>query len=199
MEKAQLIVGIVRGTHGFSGEVKVESTSGEYEHLLKLKEVTLLRGTEQRAIKVESSSLGSSVAYVKFAGIDSDLEAKKYNGWEILVPRKYCKPLEKDEWYIEDLKNCSLVWLGNDDLASLNAPDKRESAIVGTITDVLEGGGGYLLEVSISESCKCIAEELKFTEEGKNRSVLIPFNNTFIGKVDVKNDTVQLMHLWILE
>lgn len=180
MEKAQLVVGFIRGTHGFSGECKVESTSGEYEHLLKLKEVTLRQGDLQREAKVESVSLGNAIAYVKFVGIDSDTEIQKYNRWQILVPRKYCKPLKKDEWYIEDLRNCSLVYENKDDPATLDAP-----TVVGTITDVLEGGGGYLLEVSLSESC--------------DRKVLVPFRNEFIGKVDIKNGTVQLMHLWILE
>lgn len=180
MEKAQLIVGFIRGTHGFSGECKVESTSGEYEHLLKLKEVTLKHGDEEREAKVESVSLGNAVAYVKFQGIDSDKDVLRYNKWSISVPRKYCKPLAKDEWYIEDLRNCTLIYKGDDEPATLDAP--RE---LGTITDVLEGGGGYLLEVSLSESC--------------DRKVLIPFRDQFIGKVDIKNGTVQLMHLWILE
>ena len=72
MEKAQLVVGFIRGTHGFSGECKVESASGEYEHLLDLKEVTLVQGEQSREAKVESVSLGNAVAYVKFVGIDSD-------------------------------------------------------------------------------------------------------------------------------
>ena len=180
MEKAQLVVGFIRGTHGFSGECKVESASGEYEHLLDLKEVTLVHGDEHRETKVESVSLGHAVAYVKFAGIDSDTDLRKYSGWEILADRKYCKPLKKDEWYIADLLNCSLVYEGKDDPATSVAP-----RTVGTITDVMEGGGGNLLEVSLAESC--------------DRKVLVPFNNEFIGKVDVKNKTVQLMHLWILE
>ena len=195
MEKAQLIVGFIRGSHGYSGECKVESASGEYEHLLKLKEVTLQHGNETKETKVESVSLGCNTAYVKFVGIDSDEDIRKYNRWEILVPRKYCKPLKKDEWYIEDLRNCSLVYEGKGDSASLNAP----AQVVGTVTDVLEGGAGYLLEVSISESCNCISEELKKTSSGKLRTVLIPFNNEHVGKVDVKKGTIQLMHLWILE
>ena len=195
MEKAQLIVGFIRGSHGYSGECKVESASGEYEHLLNLKEVTLQHGNEKKETKVESVSLGCNTAYVKFAGINSDEDIRKYNRWEIVVPRKYCKPLKKDEWYIEDLRNCSLIYEGNDDSASLNAP----AQVVGTVTDVLEGGAGYLLEVSISESCNCISEELKRTSSGKPRTVLIPFNNEHVGKVDVKKGTIQLMHLWILE
>ena len=180
MEKAQLVVGFIRGVHGFSGESKVESASGEYEHLLKLKEVTLQHGELKKETTVEAVSLGHAVAYIKFAGIDSDTELKKYSGWEILAERKYCKPLNKDEWYIADLINCSLVYEGKDDPATSVAPK-----VVGTITDVLEGGGGNLLEVSLAESC--------------DRKVLVPFNKEFIGKVDMKNKTVQLMHLWILE
>ena len=195
MEKAQLIVGFIRGSHGYSGECKVESASGEYEHLLNLKEVTLQHGNEKKETKVESVSLGCNTAYVKFAGINSDEDIRKYNRWEIVVPRKYCKPLKKDEWYIEDLRNCSLIYEEKGDSASLNAP----AQVVGTITDVLEGGAGYLLEVSISESCNCISEELKKTSSGKPSTVLIPFNNEHVGKVDVKKGTIQLMHLWILE
>lgn len=195
MEKAQLIVGFIRGSHGYSGECKVESASGEYEHLLNLKEVTLQHGNEKKETKVESVSLGCNTAYVKFAGINSDEDIRKYNRWEIVVPRKYCKPLKKDEWYIEDLRNCSLIYEEKGDSASLNAP----AQVVGKITDVLEGGAGYLLEVSISESCNCISEELKKTSSGKPRTVLIPFNNEHVGKVDVKKGTIQLMHLWILE
>ena len=187
MEKAQLIVGFIRGSHGYSGESKVESSSGEYEHLAKLQEVTLRHGEQIKETKVESVSLGHAVAYVKFAGIDSDSDLRKYTGWEILADRKYCKPLKKDEWYIEDLRACSLVYEGKDAPATLIAPDGKlkGQAVVGTITDVLEGGGGNLLEVSLAESC--------------DRKVLVPFNKEFIGKVDIKNKTVQLMHLWILE
>lgn len=179
MKKAQLVVGFIRGMHGFSGECKVESTSGEYGHFLNLKEVTLKLGDSEREAKVESVSLGNNIAYVKFEGINSDSDILKYNRYEILVPRKYCKPLKKDEWYIEDLRNCSLVY------EEKNGPALDAPKILGTITDVLEGGAGYLLEVSLSDSC--------------NRKVLVPFNEEFIGKVDIKNETVQLMHLWILE
>ena len=48
MEKERLVVGFIRGSHGFEGESKVESASGEYEHLLDLKEVTLVHGDEHR-------------------------------------------------------------------------------------------------------------------------------------------------------
>ncbi|MCQ2577056.1 MAG: ribosome maturation factor RimM [Treponema sp.] len=195
MEEKQLVVGFVRGSHGVTGECRVESASGDYEHLLKLKEVTLRHFDETRTCKVESTGGGSQTVYIKFAGIDSPEEIKKFNGWEILVPRKYAHPLKKDEWYIEDLKTCDLVYQGDGKVSAESAAP----AVVGTITDVLEGGAGYLLEVSLSESCDLLANEVKFTAEGKTRKVLVPFVNEHVGKVDIKNKTVQLMHLWILE
>ena len=195
MEEKQLVVGFVRGSHGVTGECRVESASGDYEHLLKLKEVTLRHFDETRICKVEATGGGSQTVYMKFAGIDSPEEIKRFNGWEILVPRKYAHPLKKDEWYIEDLKTCDLVYQGDKKVSAESAAP----AVVGTITDVLEGGAGYLLEVSLSESCNLLAKEVKFTSEGKTRKVLVPFVNEHVGKVDIKNKTVQLMHLWILE
>lgn len=195
MKKEQLVVGFVRGPHGFQGECKIESASGNYEHLLELKEVTLRHKDAEKAVKVESAFGGSNVVYLKFKGIDSDEEIRKYNGFEIVVPRKYAQPLQKNEWYIEDLKGCSLIWDGS----KVSEASASPAESVGTITDVLEGGVGYLLQVSLSESCTCIDDNIKYDASGKTRTVLVPFVNEHVGKVDIDNQTVQLMHLWILE
>ena len=55
---------------------------------------------------------------------------------------------------------------------------------MGNITDVVEGGGGFLLEVS---------------EAATGKSVYIPFRSEFIGAVDIQRKQVELMHRWILE
>ncbi|MCR5289708.1 MAG: ribosome maturation factor RimM [Treponema sp.] len=184
----KLTVGFVRGAHGVTGEFKVESASGEYEHIAVLEEVTLRRNDVEKLCKVEYAEPASGTLYMKLVGIDSPEDVRKYTGWEIVVPRKYAAPLAKGEWYIEDLRHCSLINgdKSKDGLAAKTAPAQQ----VGTITDVLEGGGGYLLEVSLSEGVD---------DSGSNRTVLVPFNKEFIGKVDVKHGTIELMHLWILE
>ena len=110
------------------------------------------------------------------------------------VPRKYAHRLQKNEWYIEDLNGCSLIWSG-DGTADGSAPAQT----VGTITDVLEGGTGHLLEVSLSESCTVLADDVKRTASGKMRKVFVPLSLEHIKNVDIKNKTIQLMHLWILE
>ena len=49
--------------------------------------------------------------------------------------------------------------------------------------------------MKFSDNAKCVENGEKRT----TRKVIVPFNEQFIGKVDVKNGTIQLMHLWILE
>ena len=55
------------------------------------------------------------------------------------------------------------------------------------------------MEVVLSESCSLLDDSVKKTSSGKPRTVLVPFNDTHVGKVDVEGKTVQLTHLWILE
>ena len=171
-----LITGRIRGTFGLEGFLKIESCSGEYEHFLNLKEVKLQfpskEPEEQRpeaSYQVEECVVRSADALLKLRGIDSPEAAKKLHGADILVPRDMACPLERGEFYINDLCNSVLVYKGNS---------------VGTIADVVEGGGGFLLEVS---------------EAATGRTVYVPFRSQFIGKINIPAKQVELMHRWILE
>ena len=199
-EKEQLLViGIIRGTHGLTGKFKVESTSGECEHFFDLDEVTLRKDTIEKTYKVESVEGNVNSLIMKCAGINSPEDAKKLSGSEILVPRNKACPLNEGEFYVEDLKQCKLVYLPNEKKpAKLSGlAENTESAIIaGTITDVLEGGAGKLLEVELSESLNIASDS---TDKSKPKRVLVPFKKEFIGTVDIKDKVIQLMHLWILE
>ncbi|MCR5698994.1 MAG: ribosome maturation factor RimM [Treponemataceae bacterium] len=196
--KAKLVIGIIRGSHGLTGKFKVESTSGECEHFFKLEEVTVKNDSIEKDFKVESVEGNSNSLLMKLEGINSPEEAKKFQGSEILVPRDKASPLKKGEFYVEDLKQCKLVYFSdenssNEKSAKKGLAAKSETAIeAGIITDVLEGGSGKLLEVELSERVKAMSDSA-------DKRVLVPFNNEFIGTVDLNDKVVQLMHLWILE
>ncbi|MDE6720462.1 MAG: ribosome maturation factor RimM [Treponemataceae bacterium] len=197
-----LTVGFVRGSHGLTGEVRVESASGRYEHIAALKEVTLVQKGISAKYAVENARVAGNVLYVKFAGVDSPEAAKKLNGAALQTSRENACPLKEGEWYVEDLKKCSLVYFGEENgLGNDVAPtdDIRSRSVVGSITDVLEGGAGELLEVLLSEDCDVLKEEVKLNANKRPRTVYVPFNETHVGKVDIPNKSVQLMHLWILE
>jgi 16S rRNA processing protein RimM len=198
-EEQKLVIGIIRGTHGLEGKFKVESTSGECEHFFDLDEVTLRIGTIEKTVKVESIEGNVNSLIMKCAGINSPEDAKKLSGSEILVPRNKACPLNEGEFYVEDLKQCKLVYLPNEKKpAKLSGlAENTESAIfAGTITDVLEGGAGKLLEVELSESLNIASDS---TDKSKPKRVLVPFKKEFIGTVDIKDKVIQLMHLWMLE
>ena len=193
----QFVVGIVRGTHGITGEFKVESTSGEYGHFADMEEVTLTDGTERKSYSVEYTKEAAATLYMKLSGINTPEEAAKFNRWQIVVPRKNAHPLQKDEWYIEDLKGCS-VWY-KDVTAGSTAPGMSDEDIIGTVTNVMEGGSGYLVEILLSESCRFLANDVKYTKNGEIRKVFVPLSYRFLNEIDVENKRMQLMHLWILE
>lgn len=195
------MVGIIRGTHGLAGNCKVESTSGEFQHFTGMKDVVLRKNGIETKRTIEKVSIGGGILYIKFSGINSPEEAKKLSGSEIVVSREFACPCGKDEYYVEDLKQCQLVYTSGSakGMAEKSAATTAEPVVVGTITDVLEGGAGDLLEVVLSESCSLLSQELRTTSSGKPRKVLVPFKKEFIGTVDTKNKQVQLMHLWILE
>lgn len=195
------MVGIIRGTHGLAGNCKVESTSGEFQHFTGMKDVVLRKNGVETKRTIEKVSIGGGILYIKFSGINSPEEAKKLSGSEIVVSREFACPCGKDEYYVEDLKQCQLVYTSGSakGMAEKSATTTAEPVVVGTITDVLEGGAGDLFEVVLSESCSLLSQELRTTSSGKPRKVLVPFKKEFIGTVDTKNKKVQLMHLWILE
>ena len=192
----RFVVGIVRGTHGITGEFKVESTSGEYAHFADMEEVTLTDGNVEKVFQVEYTQEAATTLYMKLEGINTPEDAAKFNRWQIVVPRKNAHPLQENEWYIEDLKGCS-VWY--DETAGKTAPVAFEESVIGTVTNVTEGGSGYLVEILLSENCKFLSDDVKHTKSGKMRTVYVPFKNEFIGTVDVDGKKMQLMHLWILE
>lgn len=201
MEKAaNLVIGIIRGSHGLAGKFKVESTSGETDHFLDLARVTLRKNGTEKEADIESVEVGSSFLIMKCAGIDTPEAVDRFKGAEIVVPRDKACPLYEDEYYVEDLKNCALIYDGESGLKAedgLKADVKPEPLVAGIVTDVLEGGAGDLLEVSLSESMLKLMG--RTDEPEKKRTVLVPFKKEFIGTVDTDNKTMQLMHLWILE
>lgn len=206
----QFVVGFVRGPHGLSGEFKVESASGYFDHFLDMTEVTLRNGKtgESKFFEIEEVDAGDHDLYMKLVGIDSSEDVKKFTRWEIVVPRDMACPLGENEWYVEDLKKCSLIFMPKNEDGL-----EKEPVVVGKITNVMEGGSGDLLEVTLAENCDLLTDAMRYgTDEDGNvlykrkenykpRTVYVPLKGEagFIGKVDIENRMVQLMHLWILE
>ena len=95
----QLTVGFVRGTHGLTGQFKVESASGFYEHIETLKEVTLRHGEQVKTFRVESAEPANQTLYMKLEGINSPEEAKEL----IPVIRESLDRMNREDPWISDI------------------------------------------------------------------------------------------------
>jgi 16S rRNA processing protein RimM len=166
----QFVAGIVGAPFGLKGFVKVKPLSGEIDHLLKLTSVTLRQGEKEWTLAIEESAAIPPAAAIRFADFDSPEAAKALRGAQLLISRKDAAPLQRGEFYIEDLKGLAVL-----------AADSGE--VLGHIADIIEGGGGDLAEIRLNN--------------GETR--LVPFRKEFLTGIDLAKKRVMLQNLWILE
>jgi 16S rRNA processing protein RimM len=132
MPEELLTVGVVTGTHGVGGELKVKSYSGFSEHILVLREALFRKGREEKRLRLDFVRPQPSGVILKITGIETPEQARRFVGYEIWVPRPQAARLLEGEYYAADLCLCS-VWFGEEE--------------IGSVRSVLEGGASDLLEV----------------------------------------------------
>ncbi|MBN2618984.1 MAG: 16S rRNA processing protein RimM [Spirochaetales bacterium] len=165
----QIVVGKIRTSHGVKGDLKVVSSSGEYDHFQNFKTVVLKKGNRSKTYEVESVKGSGSATLLKLKGIDTPEDGKLYAGYDILVDEEFKVPCYEGEYYHTDLVGCNLIF---------------EEKSLATVISVLDGGLNDLLEV---------------TKEIDGNVVLVPFRDEFVGKVDITKKQIELKVDWILE
>jgi 16S rRNA processing protein RimM len=165
----KFIIGLAGAPFGIKGFIKIHPLSGETEHLLKLKSVVVSKDGKEQTLQIEESAPSLPDVIMRFAGITSPEAAKTLNGAQLIVGREQAAPLKKGEFYIEDLKGLPVT------------ADNGEA--IGNIADIIEGGGGELAEIKLSN--------------GEKR--LVPFRKEFFSEINLEKGRVVLQNLWILE
>jgi 16S rRNA processing protein RimM len=187
-----LAVAKLGAPRGLGGFLKLQSYSGEYEHLIGIKKILAAfkvePGTAQpssappnvaspssarrdgmKLLSVRAVQSGDWGASFAFEGYDTPETARVLTGMELFLPRDEACPLKEGEYYIHDLVGLSVFSGG---------------AKVGKVVSVLEGGADPLLEILLS---------------GKAERPLVPFRSTFVGKVDLEAKSLELLAGWLLE
>jgi 16S rRNA processing protein RimM len=181
VDKDFLTIGRLGAPKGVRGDLKLQSYSGEYAHFLKLKEVELRSaeddsiGVAPRRLKLKVLRLddASGSPTIAFEGYPSPEKARELTGLEIVAPRSGAAPLKSNEWYVTDLVGLSLV-----------VSDVK----LATVRSVLEGGSDPWLE-AVMPAAGGNAE----------RTALVPFRKEFIGEVDLKAGTIELLAPYLLD
>lgn len=131
----RIAVGVIRKAHGIRGEASVEPWTDSAGRFAELESVTLVAPDESltRDVRIESVREHGERALVKFAGIDSPEEIQGLQNWTVEIPEDEARALEEDEYFLHDLVGLTLF--------DANGTER------GVVTDVLQGGGGLLLQV----------------------------------------------------
>ena len=165
-------VGIITSLHGVKGAVKVYPTTDEIRRFDRLKKVFFSRDEAGEKIlgqlEISSVQYQKEMVILKFKSVDSAETAEKLKGGSIWIPDDEAIPLAEDEFYIRDFLGAQ-VW--------------REETLYGTVTDILETGANFVLEI----------------EKTTGGSILLPVIHDCILKMDLDQHQIVIRLLEGLE
>ena len=142
-----LQVGVITGTHGLKGEVKVFPMTDDKERFLDLEEVLLDTGDELLELKVEYCKFFKKFVFVKFEGLDDINEVEKYKRCPLLVTRDNAVELEEDEYFVADLLGLTII----DD----------SGVTIGKLENVIETGANDVYEVLTEDGGRILLPAIK--------------------------------------
>ena len=142
-----LQVGIITGTHGLKGEVKVFPTTDDKQRFLDLTDVILENGKEQIPLKVEYCKFFKQFVFVKFEGMDDINDVEQYKRCPLMVTRENAVPLDEDEYFVADLIGLTIV----DD----------SGVTIGTLENVIETGANDVYEVLTPDGGRVLLPAIK--------------------------------------
>ncbi len=158
----QFRVGVITGTHGLKGEVKVLPTTDDPERFLDLEEVVISGRKDRVETRIRSVRFFKKYVLVCFEGMDRIEDVQHLKGAEILIDREDALPLEEGEYFIPDLIGLKVRTL--------------EGEEIGTLTDVLETGANDVFVVS---------------REG-DKDLLLPRIDQCVRKIDLEGGFVEV-------
>lgn len=127
-----LATAVIGSTYGVKGDLKIHPNNPDGSYLKKIKRFILeAQDGSRKPVDVENIRNAGGQLVVKFRGVDTPEEARRFARSVVLVPRSEAFPLREGEVYLADLVGCALVFEG------------KERAKVKSVS---EGAQAWLLE-----------------------------------------------------
>ena len=161
MKADRLQIGVITGTHGVRGLVKVQPVTDDVQRFLELDEVDLVReGEEPQRMKVSSARLHKQHVLIGFEGYEDINLVEPMKGAALYVDRAQAVPLQENEYYFADLIGMRVM-----------KTTEASPELLGELVEVMETGANDVFVVK--------------REDG--RELLIPSIRDCIRDVDVEN------------
>ncbi len=162
----ELLVGIIAGTHGIRGLVKVAPESDDPERFKKLKTVKLRpKKGSPLTLEVTQARFHKGMVLMGFKGYEDINLVESFKGAGLYVDRSEGADLGENEYYVADLTGMKVIRLA----------DGEESEL-GTLTEVMPTGANDVYVVRLKNG----------------RELLIPSIRDCIREVDVENGIMKV-------
>lgn len=140
-------IGIITGSHGVHGEMKIYPTTDDPRRFKRCKQVFVEVKNNKTAYDVESVRVSPDRVLLKLKGIESPEEAVKFRQCGIFVDREHAVRLSKDEYFIADLIGLKVV-------------DENDSEI-GTLVDVIQTGANDVYQINMNDGRELLLPAIK--------------------------------------
>lgn len=141
-------IGVIAGTHGLKGEVKVFPTTDEPARFKKLKTVILDLGKgQEKQLTVRQVKFFKQFVIVAFDEFTRIEDVERLRGKSLLIERKDAIPLAEGEFYIPDLIGLAVV--------------EEDGTPVGELTRVLQTGANDVYAVRTPEGKELLLPAIK--------------------------------------
>ncbi|CAG9619733.1 ribosome maturation factor RimM [Sutcliffiella rhizosphaerae] len=157
-------VGKLVNTHGIKGEVRVVSrTDFPEQRYQKGNRLYLFLPNEKEPVEVvvESRRVHKSFDLLIFKGYYNVNEVEKFKGAIVKVPEDQLEELEEGEYYFHEIVGCKVLLQEN-------------MEEIGTVKEVLTPG----------------ANDVWVVKAKKGKDILIPYIDSVVIKVDIKEKTI---------
>ncbi len=131
LEGIRLTIGVIGGTHGVQGELKLKVLTDHPEHLASIRTVYL--GDSDTPLALESVRFQGDQGLIRLEGITTPEQGRLLGGLKVRIDGTDAKPLEEGEYFLFQLIGLAAV--------------TSEGDPIGTVTDILETGAHDVLTI----------------------------------------------------
>lgn len=131
-------VGVITGTHGIKGDVRVFPTTEDPKRFLKLKDVLLGDDESQKALvklTVKGVRFFKNIVILSFNEYNNINDVAGFKGMGLYVTREDAIPLEEGEYYVKDMIGLKVV--------------TEEGETLGVLKDVMETGANDVYVIAM--------------------------------------------------
>lgn len=113
-------IGIITGTHGLKGTLRVFPTTGSPERFSCVDSVIIEHKGVQKTHKVLKTAFHKKFVLISTEGITDIDSAAELKGGRIMVTRSNAVPLDKNEYYAKDLYEMAVFTESGEELGILS-------------------------------------------------------------------------------